>query len=70
MHMRKLEAKGRRAHPSRTYTERIDRRLRVALPADMGWRGGMRVYFHLTKEGAIQIANSAPAASSASTGEG
>ena len=51
-------AKGRRAHPPRTYTERIDRRLRVALPADMGWRVGMRVYFHLTKDGAIQIGKS------------
>ena len=55
MHMTQHMAKGRRAHPPRTYTERIDRRLRVALPADMGWRVGMRVYFHLTKDGAIQI---------------
>ncbi len=58
MHMRQHMAKGRRAHPPRTYTERIDRRLRVALPADMGWRVGMRVYFHLTKDGAIQIGKS------------
>ena len=55
MHMRQHIAKGRRAHPSRTYTERIDRRQRVALPADMEWRAGMRVYFNLAKDGAIQI---------------
>ena len=60
MHIRKLDAKGRRTNPSRTYTGWIDRRLRVALPPDMPWRVGTRVYFFLTKDGGIQISK-APA---------
>lgn len=55
MRMRKLEAKDRRTHPSRTYIGRIDRRLRVAVPADIACRGGMRVYFNLAKDGGVQI---------------
>ena len=55
MHMRKRDAKGRCADPSQAYIGQIDRRLRVALPADMPWRVGMRVYFNLAKDGAIEI---------------
>ena len=55
MQIRKLHAKARRANRSRSYTGWIDRRLRVALPPDMQWRVGTRVYFCLTKDGGIQI---------------
>jgi len=55
MHKKKLGAKGLRANPSRSYTGWIDRRLRVALPPDMPWRVGARVYLCLTKDGGIQI---------------
>lgn len=55
MHIRKLDAQARRTNRYRSYTGRIDRRLRVALPPDMPWRVGTRVYFCLTKDGGIQI---------------
>lgn len=55
MHTKKLQAKNRRTHPSRTYTGRIDRRRRVALPPGLPWRVGMRVYYTLTKDGAVQV---------------
>ncbi len=55
MNTKKLQAKNHRAHPSRAYTGRIDQRGRVALPPEMPWRVGMRVYFTLTKDGAIQV---------------
>lgn len=60
MHIRKLDAKARRDNRSRSYTGRIDRRLRVALPPDMPWRVGARVYLCLTKDGGIHISK-APA---------
>ncbi len=55
MHTKKLQAKNRRSQPSRTYTGRLDRRRRVALPPGLPWRVGMRVYLTLTKDGAVQV---------------
>ena len=55
MHIKKLKAKDRPTNPPRAYTGRIDRRLRVALPPQLQWRVGTRVYFNPTKDGGIQI---------------
>ena len=55
MPIQTLPGKHYRSHPSRTYTGRMDRRGRLALPPELPWRVGMRVYVTLTKDGAIQI---------------